>query len=897
MDTYVAIEADDTDELEAFKIVNGMDCNAYTQHVEEIYTAAKTAYDEYILRSANETFEKLNNKLKRLWNKIEKEINPAQIEKDLERVTDITHRLSQLMEMKRSHSGVSWDSLITEIEEILEDCETLEDNANLKMRSHNVSVTSSVSDLPSTIEQDIITTTAPISTTAVTSLNVVLPPASSFPTTQISSIPPIMSTGVGNHLYASLCVPSTSVMTSVPQTASPLGSSLLYQPGLQQTIPPLVSSLVQQSALQTSVVPSDIKVRRAELPHFSGKRKHWPEFKTLWPKMAVPSFTSREMLASELRRSCENGEAAKIIAMVPIVGPEAVDVMWQRLVDHYENAAAAVKEVMKTLQELKPVRPEDYRYLTEFVDIVESCYTQLATINHLDCISILDVDNLSRLLPVSAKEGWHERYQMLAGDAQLHPFKDFTVYLLERRRAVARLVESQPPCYRKKEVVTHSGSTVVEGRPQRSSFYKPKCAVHKEDVNHTTENCRAFNEMNVEDRREALKSVNACYRCFLYHPRGNCRNYRYPCDKCGQNNHHTLLCYQEDSGQDEETVHTSGQEVESVHTGPNNINIKSMSPRVEKVSMVAHTTHHCDNALYAIFSVPVVGSKNRSTVFTDDGSDASYITYEAAKRLGARKLKKYMLELTTTGRKEPEFESTLYELDIVTRSGKIVTIQMFGMQKITDPISRLDLSVLSRLFPDYDTTLLQRNSSGVDILLGSNFFGLHPKNELCTAGDNLSIMEGPLGVCVMGSHPLLHGELNMDSTVTKELKDVNISKAAYHSRLSTAHPTGAPINPREEEREIQTSPQCSQPAHALSQEKNVDEVINEEVNMRPQEESEPGIVYTFKFGFLCLGLVLLSTVLLCCLFSVTTYDAGGYKRVFNQSVFIQYSPIQDRLTS
>ena len=94
-----AIEADDTDELEAFKIVNGMDCNAYTQHVEEIYTAAKTSYDEYILRSANETFEKLNNKLKRLWNKIKKEINPAQIKKDLERVTDITHKLSQLVRL------------------------------------------------------------------------------------------------------------------------------------------------------------------------------------------------------------------------------------------------------------------------------------------------------------------------------------------------------------------------------------------------------------------------------------------------------------------------------------------------------------------------------------------------------------------------------------------------------------------------------------------------------------------------------------------------------------------------------------------------------------------------------------------------------------------------------
>ena len=115
--------------------------------------------------------------------------------------------------------------------------------------------------------------------------------------------------------------------------------------------------------------------------------------------------------------------------------------------------------------------------------------------------------------------------------------------------------------------------------------------------------------------------------------------------------------------------------------------------------------------------MPVVDSKHRCSVFTDAGSDSSYITDSAAKRLGAKKLNKYMIEVTTTGGQKMQYESQEYQIGLVTKSGKIATVQLYGINKITGLLSKLNLPVVKKLFPSYDTSLLQRDSSEVDILL------------------------------------------------------------------------------------------------------------------------------------------------------------------------------------
>lgn len=92
---------------------------------------------------------------------------------------------------------------------------------------------------------------------------------------------------------------------------------------------------------------------------------------------------------------------------------------------------------------------------------------------------------------------------------------------------------------------------------------------------------------------------------------------------------------------------------------------------------------------------------------------------------------------------------------------------------------------MSELFLDYDTESLQRKANHVDILLGCDYFGLHPKHEEAKCGENLSVMKGEFGVCLQGTHPDLAEETKCDSNLVNTIHDLRIKQEAYHIRLDT----------------------------------------------------------------------------------------------------------------
>jgi hypothetical protein len=109
------------------------------------------------------------------------------------------------------------------------------------------------------------------------------------------------------------------------------------------------------------------------------------------------------------------------------------------------------------------------------------------------------------------------------------------------------------------------------------------------------------------------------------------------------------------------------------------------------------------------------------------------------------------------------------------------------MERITGPISKLNLDVLVQLFPDYDPESLQRKSTNIDVLLGCDHFGLYPKQEEARCGENLSIMNGELGICLQGSHPDLKEETRYDTNLTKTIHDVRCKAQTYFARVGD-HP-------------------------------------------------------------------------------------------------------------
>jgi len=512
---------------------------------------------------------------------------------------------------------------------------------------------------------------------------------------------------------------------------------------------------------QTSLLKSEIHLKKTPLPEFSGHRKDWPEFKAVWRELAESNIQNSAVLAYELKRSLK-GQAKDKVQNIYITRPDAYDSIWRRLCEFYDDVTASVQAALEGLAKLKPIKDDDYRGLVNFVDSVESAFCQLEELGQSEVLTMRDVDRVAELLPNNLRMLWIRQYHQLEDHFKLRPFPTFMKFLRIERSAVARLAENSK---RSASGQSHFAQDSTSEKKARSF----SCAVHKEGkVKHTTSECRDFLKLSLDDKYECLKKVRACFNCLGLHRRDRC-TIKTSCKICSKQGHHYTLCKKTSlhppSGvrDIDSTSSRSCQQRDAGQTDPKAVPSSSHLAR-DPGSM----------SLYAIYEVFVTNSSKTATLFCDNGSNTSYIAHRAAERLHAKKLDRYTLGVTTMGNVDKHYDSRLYELSIRTVSGKIVTILAFGMDEITGPVSKLDDESLRSLFPKYDTSLLQRRSGKVDILLGCDYFGLHPKQEVERVGDHLSIMRGELGICLQGSHPHLKENTRYSSHMVKTLHEYKI---------------------------------------------------------------------------------------------------------------------------
>ena len=208
--------------------------------------------------------------------------------------------------------------------------------------------------------------------------------------------------------------------------------------------------------------------------------------------------------------------------------------------------------------------------------------------------------------------------------------------------------------------------------------------------------------------------------------------------------HHKLLCY---AGGER------GERGESVNERKPSQPVSGRSPTR------TFTTQNTkgESPFYAIYSVPVTSSPQKAIVFCDDGSEATFISNSAVKKLRAKRLRPTRIEMATLTSSK-EIDTYLYEVTLVTKAGRKCPVTAIGLPELTGEANQLDIDGLNSIFPDFECASLQRPKGKIDVLLGSDYFGLHPKKEIASDGKNLSIMEGPLGASVQGLCPGMKGE-------------------------------------------------------------------------------------------------------------------------------------------
>lgn len=490
------------------------------------------------------------------------------------------------------------------------------------------------------------------------------------------------------------------------------------------------------------------RFKESPLPTFNGDRLKWAEFKAIWCRYGAEEIDNDVDRAYALKQ-CLKDEAYRIVESITANQPDAYTNMWHKLDLVYSDVSQGVQHAHYQLEKLKPVKEGDYAALVKLVNAIEVVYSQLGALDQLSSITLPTVDNLADLLPITVKRDWLKAYRVLMVEDKIHPFPEFMRFIESERdtayrESARKSIKSSSSSGKSFQCDSSSSllkcSTVLDtsdNSDSESSHIKSdtmytsneyQCVIHNDTkVGHVTANCPDFVKLERRVKFDVLKGARVCFRCFGNHSRHSCK-VNDKCSLCGFTNHHVLLC-------------------------------KSVQNKASIANQI--TTSDCNAAdsrqksVFAINHVRSARCPQEATLFYDGGSNTTYILNDAVKRLKARKIRPVTLDVTTMGGNVKQFQTNLYEVDLLTTEKKTYTLEAFGMETLTGPVRRLDMEVIQQLFPLFNVKLLERRNSQVDILVGINHLGAHPKKEVARCGEDLGIFEGKLGFCIQGTHPAL----------------------------------------------------------------------------------------------------------------------------------------------
>ena len=608
-----------------------------------------------------------------------------------------------------------------------------------------------------------------------------------------------MNLPVGHSQQSVVFDTKGNVITSALQT-QPLMAYGYAPPSTAAFFPPPLSNMLYPGHGTSSETPQNvvfspghsaysetIHTKKPSLPMFSGERADWPEFKCVWRPLAEGQFRNKIQLAMELKRCCK-GKAADKVRHIYVTSESAYQEIWARLSEEYDDPGLSSQAAINQLMSLRAPEADNYQGIVKMIDAIEGIHSQLKELDHLSAVHTLDVDRVSMLLPKDIRVEWFRRYRDLPQTTKTQPFSEFVSFLRRERSAIARLAEWTPKESRsrwkedkkKQAAGLHTANSAASGAGKvllKGKGDPQMCIIHGGST-HTTADCRNFRKLPIKQRYEELRKTKRCFKCFEDHPKSKCT---VPACKCGKE-HHVLLCsiHEKDAnsankagagsqtGDEREHRNTDTRTTEAQVTGTNLANAGTV-------------------ALYPICQASLTKSRS-ATVFFDGGSNASYVTTRCAQRSKLKRLDKVSLNVTTIGGKEKEYDSNIYEMELKTTEGKLAKVVLYELPSITGKVSLLDSSVVEGLFPKFDPNVLIRNSQQVDVLLGTDYFGLHPKQEIARAGDHLSVMKGDLGVCLVGTHPLLKESTELDSDVPRTLHLSEHRVKTHHVSLRGEHP-------------------------------------------------------------------------------------------------------------
>ena len=496
--------------------------------------------------------------------------------------------------------------------------------------------------------------------------------------------------------------------------------------------------------------PMTAKLPKLTLKCYNGSLMGWSAFWDAY-KTAVhdnPSLGNVDKFAylmSLLEGTAR--EAVTGLALTDVNYAEAIAILERRFGDKERIKACHIEQLMR----LESVSSEHHLVeLRRLYDRTESNIRGLKTLGvAADAYGTLFIPIFMKKLPQELKLSLTRKISTAEWsiDKILEVLRD---ELEARERALGSETRSKPkPAY-----TSNGGNKRGKDYPTTGAYTSSSeggCYYCKQE-GHSPSNCRRVT--NIDERKRLIREGGRCFNCLRKGHIGRDCHSSSRCNNCN-GRHHTSICMRAKRTQPSRDDLSSSK--------PSLPTQKRLDPEAPPYKQPEPTTTCCASTSNAIllqtakafaFNLEQPSRNITVHILMDSGSQCSYITEQACRKLRLKSLGTRAMRILTFGsRQESKTNCTVVKVGLETRDGNHLELKLLSVRHICEPINHaaLDLSRFTQ-FRELDLAMDYEHSCQIkpDILIGSDQYWTFATGEVVKETQGPTAFNTKLGWILSG---------------------------------------------------------------------------------------------------------------------------------------------------